>query len=592
MRTARSARTFVVTAGLVIGAAALPMAWFLLNEVAAETGANSGLQQPAPGVVQASSLPTMAAPLSSHVLPFLSAPVFSSTDAQSAPDSTAPDSTATDGTATDGTAADSTTLASATLPASSPHPLPRALQLAASSIATLPANSVPANALSAEPPAKPNAIALSINLDSMRLDALADSKAFGPNPIDAALEAASLDTYGLTTEEVSQIVEVKPGDTLIELLVDAGATQEDAYAAVTALEPAFSPRELKPGQAVELTFASAPLPALQEIASFQLVGLAIQPNAERDVQVNRSFDGLFTVMEIAHPLQQITVRGGGVIDSSLFEAGQDAGVSISALTEMIRAFSFDVDFQREIQPGDAFEIVYDQYLDENGGVVKTGGVSYVSLSLSGETLELYQFTPSSGVWDFFNPNGESVRKALMRTPIDGARLTSGFGMRKHPTLGYNKMHRGVDFGAPTGTPIYAAGDGVIEKIGANGGYGNYIRIRHNSEYSTAYAHMNGFAKGLGQGDRVRQGDVIGYVGTTGRSTGPHLHYEVMVAGEQVNPLDIKLPAGEKLAGADLEDFFAARDVIVSLRDTLRRGELMVAGNQPGNCYSVAEEKSC
>ncbi|MEX1109612.1 MAG: M23 family metallopeptidase, partial [Dongiaceae bacterium] len=239
-----------------------------------------------------------------------------------------------------------------------------------------------------------------------------------------------------------------------------------------------------------------------------------------------------------------------------------------------------------------FEIVFDQYLDENGDVVKTGEVSYVSLTLSGETLELYQFTPSSGVWDFFNPNGESVRKALMRTPIDGARLTSGFGMRKHPTLGYNKMHRGVDFGAPSGTPIYAAGDGTIESIGDNGGYGNYIRIRHNSEYSTAYAHMNGFAKGLNQGDRVRQGDIIGYVGTTGRSTGPHLHYEVLVAGEQVNPLDIKWPAGEKLAGADLEDFFAARDVIVALRDTLRRGEQMLVGSQGTDCYTVAEERSC
>ena len=424
-------------------------------------------------------------------------------------------------------------------------------------------------------------VEFSVDLGNMRLEELSPG------------DSASLDAYGLTIEEVSQIVEVKQGDTLIELLVDAGATQEDAYAAVTALEPAFSPRELKPGQAIELTFASAQTTMVQtQDVDVQLVGLQIQPDAERDVAVNRSFDGLFTVMEIEHPLQQTTVRGSGTIDTSLYEAALDAGVSITALTEMIRAFSFDVDFQREIQPGDSFEIVYDHYLDENGEVVKTGDVIYASMTLSGETLELYRFTPTSGIWDFFNPNGESVRKALMRTPIDGARLTSGFGMRTHPTLGYTKMHRGVDFGAPTGTPIYAAGDGVIVQIGPFSSYGNYIRIRHNSEYSTAYAHMDHFAKGLHEGDRVRQGDIIGYVGTTGRSTGPHLHYEVLVAGEQVNPLDIKLPAGEKLAGADLDAFFAARDELIALRDTLRRGEELLARTQGTTCYSVAEERSC
>jgi murein DD-endopeptidase MepM/ murein hydrolase activator NlpD len=553
MRTTKSLRAFVATAGLIAGVAALPAAWLLFNGVAAETGAESSLPS-ALTAMQPVGLPTMAAPLANPIAPALD---FDAALNETAPNDAAPNDAAPD------TVADRN---AATIAA--PHPAPRPLQI---------------SALLVEPPSKPAQFDFSVNLDSMRLDTLVD---------DAALDATSLDTYGLTTEEVSQIVEVKPGDTLIGLLVDAGATQEDAYAAVTALEPAFSPRELKPGQAVELTFASAQVPVPQETVDFQLVGLAIQPSAERDVQVNRSFDGLFTVMEIAHPLQQTTVRGIGTIDSSLFEAGLEAGVSITALTEMIRAFSFDVDFQREIQPGDAFEIVYDQYLDENGDVVRTGDVSYVSLTLSGETLELYRYTPSSGIWDFFNPNGESVRKALMRTPIDGARLTSGFGMRKHPTLGYNKMHRGVDFGAETGTPIYAAGDGVIEKIGANGGYGNYIRIRHNSEYSTAYAHMNGFAKGLAQGDRVRQGDVIGYVGSTGRSTGPHLHYEVLVAGEQVNPLDIKLPAGEKLTGDDLDNFFGARDLIVALRDTLRRGEQMLAGSQGTDCYTVAEEKSC
>jgi murein DD-endopeptidase MepM/ murein hydrolase activator NlpD len=531
---AGSVRHFTFSAALISRLLAAPVAWFLLNEVSAET---------LPDSTESAAL---AIPLAKDPTAF-PAPVQLAWN-----DATAP-----------------------ALQAARPSPAAVGAMLPQLALAAVtPMLSPDVDAVDRLEP-----VEFSVDLGNLRLDELSPD------------DSASLDAYGLTIEEVRQIVEVKPGDTLIELLVDAGATQEDAYAAVTALEPAFSPRELKPGQAIELTFASAPTTAPAENEGFQLVGLQIAPDAERDVAVNRSFDGLFTVMEIEHPLQQTTVRGSGTIDTSLYEAALDAGVSITALTEMIRAFSFDVDFQREIQPGDSFEIVYDHYLDENGDVVKTGEVVYAAMTLSGETLELYRFTPSSGIWDFFNPNGESVRKALMRTPIDGARLTSGFGMRTHPTLGYTKMHRGVDFGAPTGTPIYAAGDGVIEKIGPNSSYGNYIRIRHNSEYSTAYAHMNGFAKGLEQGDRVRQGDIIGYVGTTGRSTGPHLHYEVLIAGEQVNPLDIKLPAGEKLAGADLEAFFGARDELVALRDTLRRGEELLARSQ-GTCYSVAEEKSC
>lgn len=534
--SAGSVRTFTFSAALIASLLAAPIAWFLLNEVSADT---------LPDSIESTAI---AIPLAKDPAAFPTAGDVVWNDA------IAP-----------------ALQAARPSPAAIGSMLP---QLALAAVTPIVTQAPETDAVDRLEP-----VEFSVDLGNLRLDELSPD------------DSASLDAYGLTIEEVRQIVEVKQGDTLIELLVDAGASQEDAYAAVTALEPAFSPRELKPGQAIELTFAAAQPAAPVENADFQLVGLQITPDAERDVAVNRSFDGLFTVMEIEHPLQQTTVRGSGTIDTSLYEAALDAGVSITALTEMIRAFSFDVDFQREIQPGDSFEIVYDHYLDENGEVVKTGEVVYAAMTLSGETLEFYRFTPSSGIWDFFNPNGESVRKALMRTPIDGARLTSGFGMRTHPTLGYTKMHRGVDFGAPTGTPIYAAGDGVIEKISPNSSYGNYIRIRHNSEYSTAYAHMSGFAKGLGRGDRVRQGDIIGYVGSTGRSTGPHLHYEVLIAGEQVNPLDIKLPAGEKLAGADLETYFATRDELIELRDTLRRGEELLARSQ-GTCYSVAEEKSC
>ena len=179
---------------------------------------------------------------------------------------------------------------------------------------------------------------------------------------------------------------------------------------------------------------------------------------------------------------------------------------------------------------------------------------YAALTLSGKTFRLYRYKDASGRIDFYNELGHSVRKALLKTPIDGAKLTSRFGMRDHPILGYSVMHRGVDFGAPTGTPIFAAGDATVEDIGVRSGYGNYIKLKHTGSFSTAYAHMNGFARGLKSGMRVRQGQVIGYVGATGRVTGPHLHYEVFRDGKQVNPVSVKFPTGEKLIGTELQRF--------------------------------------
>jgi len=180
-------------------------------------------------------------------------------------------------------------------------------------------------------------------------------------------------------------------------------------------------------------------------------------------------------------------------------------------------------------------------------------------------MEIFLHSPSEGEADYFDPKGQSVRKALLRTPIDGARISSGYGKRRHPILGYNKMHRGVDFSAPRGTPVYAAGKGVVEYASRNGAYGKYIRIRHGGEFKTAYAHLKGYAKGIARGKRVKQGQVIGYVGSTGRSTGPHLHYEVLRNGKQTNPRNMKLPAGPKLAGQSLESFQAARVEIDRMR---------------------------
>ncbi|HKY95737.1 MAG TPA: peptidoglycan DD-metalloendopeptidase family protein [Kiloniellales bacterium] len=368
----------------------------------------------------------------------------------------------------------------------------------------------------------------------------------------------------------SVIIEVASGDTLMALLTREGVSRQDAHDAVAALEAVFSARDLRPGQELRLTFdepEEVMAAAGEEPGQPSLLALALQPSVDADVQVVRSEDGSFSAAEQERPLRMELQGAAGVIDDSLFAAADSAGVPIPALIELIRIFSFDVDFQREIQPGDSFEVLYEAYYDGTGALAKTGKILFAGLTLSGKPLELYNFTPSSGFEDFFDLTGQSVRKALMKTPIDGARLSSNFGMRKHPILGYNKMHKGVDFAAPTGTPIYAAGDGIIEMAGWNSGYGKYVRIKHNSTYKTAYAHMSKIAKGIGKGTRVSQGEIIGYVGTTGQSTGPHLHYEVHMDGKPVNPLGIKLPAGEKLAGTDLANFLAAAAEIDKLRRT-------------------------
>jgi murein DD-endopeptidase MepM/ murein hydrolase activator NlpD len=345
------------------------------------------------------------------------------------------------------------------------------------------------------------------------------------------------------------------------------------------MQTLYSPRKLKPGQSIHLSFSARHGTAQPAGAGDrpppELLSLRLQASPEKDIEVVRApaQDG-FVAMAVERPLTRKVTGRRGRIDSSLFVAGRDADIPVPVMIDLIRAYSFDVDFQREIQRGDGFELVYETYYDRAGALAKTGEIIYAALDLSGTRLPLYRFTPKSGRTDYFDASGQSARKTLMRTPIDGARISSGYGRRRHPILGYTKMHRGTDFAAPRGTPVYAAGDGVIERAGRKGGYGKYIRIRHNGSYKTAYAHLNGYAGRTKRGRRVKQGQVIGYVGSTGRSTGPHLHYEVMVDGRQVNPLKIRLPSGEKLKGADLEAFQTARAAIDQLRlETLPVGQI-------------------
>ncbi len=245
------------------------------------------------------------------------------------------------------------------------------------------------------------------------------------------------------------------------------------------------------------------------------------------------------------------------IKNNLYSAAINSGIEPNIIVEFARIFGFEVDFQRDIRKGDWFEVLYERFEDDNNIVQDTGKIIYASMFVNGEEINLYNFKDGTDT-GYYDIKGKSIVKSLMKTPINGARLSSSFGMRKHPILGYNKMHRGTDFAAPSGTPIMASGAGKIVRARWCGGGGNCVKIKHNSTYQTVYAHMKSFARGIREGNRVRQGQIIGYVGSTGMSTGPHLHYEVHVNGKKVNSQKLKLPSGKILKGKPREEFELAR----------------------------------
>jgi murein DD-endopeptidase MepM/ murein hydrolase activator NlpD len=369
---------------------------------------------------------------------------------------------------------------------------------------------------------------------------------------------AALSDLPWSTEQVT----VRRGDTLIDILHRAGIAQAQAHAAVQSLQTVYDPRRLRAGQ--ELLIRAGDEPG--DAGPRRLLGLDFDLDFDHSVRVTRGPDGRYDAAKVARSQRRGLAHRAGVIDDSLYLSAERAALPQDVTIGLIKLFSWDVDFQRDVRRGDRFETLFEQVsLEDGSGSTRGGDLLYAALSINDQLLEGYRFEPEDGAVEYFDRNGRSLRKFLMRTPIDGARLSSRFGLRRHPILGYNRMHQGVDFAAPTGTPIYAAGDGKIEVAKRNGGYGRYVRIRHTGDYSTAYAHMSRFANGISPGRRIQQGQVIGYVGTTGRSTGPHLHYEVLRNGTQINPLQIRQPANQQLAGADLERFQAEMARIDRLR---------------------------
>jgi len=391
------------------------------------------------------------------------------------------------------------------------------------------------------------------------------------NPIAAFRGIETVSPYTPTTNlakhnivnvVVNQTIKARRGDTLAALLNRAGASKQDAANAISAVMPLFNPKHFKQGQVVNIKYrANKEILSAESFTPGEFHGFSILPNIRTELKVVRAKDGNFKALRIERTLTTQQTKAKGTITSSLYLAGIRAGLKGSTLTELIRAYSWDVDFQRDIRKGDFFEVIYDQVIDDRGNIVKSDVIQYAALTLSGIPTRIFRFKTKDGNTDYYNEKGHSAKKALMRTPIDGARLSSGFGRRKHPILGYTKMHKGVDFAAPRGTPIYAAGNGTVTYAGRKGAYGNFISIRHNGTFTTAYAHMKGFSRSIRKGGRVNQGQVIGYVGTTGRSTGPHLHYEIRKNNRQANPLRIRMPSGKKLKGAQLTAFLTAKDQI-------------------------------
>ena len=261
----------------------------------------------------------------------------------------------------------------------------------------------------------------------------------------------------------------------------------------------------------------------------------------------------FEIKKITTKLNKEILYKENIILQSLYNSASKQKIPANVIVEFARIYGFQVDFQRDIRKRDSFQIMYEVYKDKNKKIIETGNILFANLNLSGENNMLY-FFDKKGSEGHYDQNGKSVKKALMKTPINGARLSSPFGMRKHPIDGFNKMHRGTDFAAPMGTPIMASGDGVVKKAGWCGGGGNCVVIRHNSTYQTVYAHMSKFAKNIRSGVRVKQGQTIGYVGSTGKSTGPHLHYEVIVNGKKINSQTLKLPSGKILKGEERKIF--------------------------------------
>ena len=300
----------------------------------------------------------------------------------------------------------------------------------------------------------------------------------------------------------------------------------------------------------------------------QVVEFKVETDKKNEILFTKSNKKEFISEKIKKNFTKKLVYKETIINESLYNSAMNLKISPSIIVEFARLYGFQIDFQRDIWKNDSFQIIYEEFINEKNNIVDTGEIIFASLNLQNKDYQLYKYEYDKNKIDYFDENGKSIKKTLMKTPINGARLSSSFGKRKHPILGYTKMHLGTDFAAPTGTPIMASGDGKVIKVGWCGGGGNCVKIKHNSKYQTVYAHMSKFGRGIKKGVRVKQGQIIGYVGSTGLSTGPHLHYEVIENGKKINSQKLKLPSGKTLKGEQRKKFEVAKIKIDVLKSNL------------------------
>jgi murein DD-endopeptidase MepM/ murein hydrolase activator NlpD len=371
-------------------------------------------------------------------------------------------------------------------------------------------------------------------------------------------------TGGNPTNERVHVV--KKGDSVISILREQGATPEEAKSIATTLGARGRDGGLKEGQKLRILMAPATPGPGQRLQPYRVIVAndstieAVAALSDLGKYVAVDVQSMNTVTETADNSEDDEDDGTGVrLYQSIYETALRNKVPPSVIEDMVRIYSYDVDFQRKVQPGDSFDVFFAGD-DETTAVTEKAEVLFASLTVGGETKKYYKFqTPDDSVVDFYDETGKSAKKFLVRKPVNNAIMRSGFGGRRHPILGYVKMHTGVDWATPYGTPIFASGNGVVEKVGWEGGYGKYVRLKHNNGYETAYGHMSAYAKGMEPGKRVRQGQVIGFVGSTGMSTGAHVHYEILVNGRFVDPMRVKLPRGRSLEGPLLASFEKERD---------------------------------
>ena len=372
-----------------------------------------------------------------------------------------------------------------------------------------------------------------------------DPKSVFPTATASLTEMIFKRTSIFVSSENIQSLNLRKNEGIGPLLKMAGFNSNQVYGAVSAIKNIVNLKKLPVGLKVDVL-----TPWDNKLGAF-----SFKINNEFNVYAISDNRSDWSAFKAYRPIKKETLFVAGTIKSNLYLSAQEVGLPEDALMEFVQLMGYSIDFQRQIQTGDKFKILFKQSFDvlsENR--IGLEEISYAELNVSDENYKFYRFTDSEGKVGYYDEKGQSARKTLMKTPINGARLSSGFGMRKHPIKGFSAMHKGVDFGAPSGTPIFAAGDGILEKVGWLNGYGRYILIRHNSTYKTAYAHMSGWAKGIRRGARVNQGQIIGYVGSTGNSTGPHLHYEILINGKQVNPLKVKMPSGKPVNFKDKKAF--------------------------------------